>query len=264
MKRYLVIGNPIEHSLSPRLHNHWIKQNNLIAVYEKKLVKKDEIKEIIYQMKKGEIEGVNITVPYKKSVIPLLDKLTPIANEAQSVNTLYKKDNLVIGDNTDVGGFRQSLKSIGYNVKNKKVFILGAGGVVSSIILSLKGMGASKIYLSNRTKEKAEELKKIYSYLQIIDWGDSPDFDMIMNATILGLKKEDKIELDYSKFGLNKLFYDIIYNPNKTNFLLKGEETGNKIVNGKMMFIYQAQLSFKIWHNILPKIDNDTIKLLDQ
>ena len=105
-------------------------------------------------MKKGEIEGVNITVPYKKSVIPLLDKLTPIANEAQSVNTLYKKDNLVIGDNTDVGGFRQSLKSIGYNVKNKKVFILGAGGVVSSIILSLKGMGASKIYLSNRTKER--------------------------------------------------------------------------------------------------------------
>ena len=122
MKRYLVIGNPIKHSLSPKLHNHWIKQNNLIAVYEKKLVKKDEIKEIIYQMKKGEIEGVNITVPYKKSVIPLLDKLTPIANEAQSVNTLYKKDNLVIGDNTDVGGFRQSLKSIGYNVKNKKVF----------------------------------------------------------------------------------------------------------------------------------------------
>ena len=87
---------------------------------------------------------------------------------------------------------------------------------------------------------------------------------MIMNATILGLKKEDKIELDYSKFGLNKLFYDIIYNPNKTNFLLKGEETGNKIVNGKMMFRYQAQLSFKIWLNILPKIDNDTIKLLDQ
>ena len=144
------------------------------------------------------------------------------------------------------------------------MFILGAGGVVSSIILSLKRLGTSKIYLSNRTKEKAEELKKIYSDLQIIDWGQSPDFDMIMNATILGLKKEDKIELDYGKFGSNKLFYDIIYNPNKTNFLSKGEELGNKIVNGKMMFIHQAQLSFKIWHNILPKIDNETIKLLDQ
>ncbi len=263
MRKYLVIGNPIEHSLSPKLHNHWIRQNNLNAVYEKKLVKEDDIKATISQMKKGEIEGINITVPYKKSVISLLDKLTSVANEAQSVNTLFKKDNLVIGDNTDIGGFEYSLKHIDYNVKNKKVFILGAGGVVSSIILSLTRLGASKIYLSNRTKKNAEDLKKIYPDLEIVDWGQNPDFDMIMNATSLGLKREDKIELNYSKFGSNKLFYDIIYNPNKTNFLLKGEELGNKIVNGKMMFIHQAQLSFKIWHNVFPKIDNETIKLLD-
>ena len=83
---------------------------------------------------------------------------------------------------------------------------------------------------------------------------------MIINATSLGLKKDDQIELDFSKFKSDKLFYDVIYNPSKTNFLLKGEKLGNKIENGKMMFIYQAQLAFKIWHNILPKVDD---KLLD-
>ena len=263
MKKYLVIGNPIDHTLSPKLHNYWIKQNNLNAVYDKKQLKEGDIAEIITEVKNGKINGINVTVPFKKSVIPFLDQLTSLANKVQSVNTIFKKDNQVVGDNTDVGGFEQGLKHINYDLKNKKVFILGSGGVVPSIILALKRLGASKILLSNRTKKKAENLKKIHSDLEIIDWGQSPDFDMIINATSLGLKNDDQIELDYSKFGSNKLFYDIIYNPSKTNFLLKGEKLGNQTTNGKMMFIYQAQLAFKTWHNVLPKIDNEVIKLLD-
>ena len=183
-----------------------------------------------------------------------------IAKEAQSVNTIFKKGNKIIGDNTDIGGFEYGLKHINYDVKNKKVFVLGAGGVVPSIILALKKLGAFKICLSNRTKEKAEDLKKIYKDLEVINWGQCTDFDMIINATSLGLKKNDQIELDFSKIKSGKLFYDVIYNPYKTNFLLKGEELGNKIENGKMMFIYQAYLAFRIWHNILPKVND---KLLD-
>ena len=260
MKKYLVIGNPIEHSLSPKLHNHWIKQNNIDAVYDKKQANESDIAGIINEVKNGKIDGINITVPFKKSVIPFLDKLTSLADEVQSVNTIFKKDNEIVGDNTDIGGFEQSLRHINYNVKNKKIFILGAGGVVPSVILALKRLGTSKIILSNRTKEKAEDLKKIYPNLEIINWGESTDFDMIINATSLGLKKDDQIKLNYSAFGSNKLFYDVIYNPSKTNFLLNGEMLGNQIENGKMMFIYQAQLTFKIWHDILPKI---TDKILD-
>jgi len=261
MKKYLVIGNPIEHSLSPKLHNLWIKENNINAIYEKKKINKDEIKEIINEIKNEKISGINVTVPYKKAVIPFLDELTLLAGKIQSVNTIFKKNNKVIGDNTDIGGFEQSLKDIDYDVKNKRVFILGAGGVVPAIIFALKRLGAKKIILSNRTKQKAENLKKSYPDLEIIDWGHSTNFDMIINATSLGLKKEDKINLDFNKIGSNKLFYDVIYNPSKTNFLLEAEKLDNKIKNGKMMFIYQAQLSFKIWHNILPKVNN---KLLDQ
>ena len=113
-----------------------------------------------------------------------------------------------------------------------------------SIIIALKRLGAAKIILSNRTKKKAENIKKIYSDLEIMDWGETPDFNMIINATSLGLKNDDEIKLNYTDIGSNKLFYDIIYNPNKTKFLSKAKQFGNQIENGKMMFIYQAQLDF--------------------
>ena len=259
MKKYLVIGNPIKHSLSPKLHNHWFKENNIDALYDKEELNESDIPRIIDEIKKDKINGINVTIPFKKSVIPFLDKLNPLAEEVQSVNTIFKKNNKVIGDNTDVVGFEQGLKHINYSVKNKKIFILGAGGVAPSIILALKKLGAAKIALSNRTKEKAENLKKIYSDLEIIVWGQNTDFDMIINATSVGLKNDDKIKLNFSNNKPNKLFYDVIYNPSKTNFLLEGEKLGNKIENGKMMFIYQAQLAFKIWHNILPKIKKNLL-----
>ena len=270
MKNFLVIGNPIEHSLSPKLHNYWIKENNIDAMYDKKQLNESTIEGIIKEVKNEKINGINVTVPFKKSVIPFLDELTQLAKETQSVNTIFKKDNKIVGDNTDVAGFKQSLEYINYNVKNKKVFILGAGGVVPSILKALEKLEVAKVYISNRTKEKAKELESYYKIslgLETLDWGQSPNVDIIINATSLGLKNNDKIELDYNKhkpkfFGKKKLFYDVIYNPDKTNFLLKGEELGNEITNGKMMFICQAQLSFKIWHNILPKIDYETIKLL--
>ena len=163
MKKYLVIGNPIEHSLSPKLHNYWIKENKINATYDKRQLNESDIKEIIDKIKKGEIDGINVTVPFKKFVIPFLDQLTPVAKQVQSVNTIFKKDNKVVGDNTDIGGFEKSLKYINYDLKNKNVFILGAGGVVPSIILALKKLGVDKIILSNRTKKKADDLKKKYT-----------------------------------------------------------------------------------------------------
>jgi len=260
MKKYLVIGNPIEHSLSPKLHNYWIKEKNINAIYEKKVSDEKDLRKIIEDLKNSKISGINVTLPFKKTVIPLVDKLTALAEKTQSVNTIYKKDYKIIGDNTDVGGFEHALKYINYNVKNKKIFILGAGGVAPSIIAALKKLGSPEIFLSNRTKKKAEDLKYIFPDLKIINWGEMTDFDMIINTTSIGLKNNEEIKLDFGKIGSNKLFYDVIYNPKKTNFLSKGEELGNKIENGKMMFIYQAQLAFKIWHNILPDVN---VKLLD-
>jgi len=265
MKKYLVIGNPIEHSLSPQLHNYWIKKNNIHALYEKLKLNNDNLKDLISKVKKKEINGINVTVPFKKEIISHLDKLTKDAEITQSVNTIYLNNDKVIGHNTDINGFENAILDTSYNLKEKKIFILGAGGVVPSIILALHKMKASSITLSNRTKKKATDLKIFFegitvdlNKINVVDWGEIPNFDMVINATSVGLKSEDILDLDFSKFKDDKFFYDVIYNPEETNFLKKAKRLGNKTENGKRMFIHQAAASFKIWHGIHPDIDDKT------
>ena len=262
MKKFFVIGNPIQHSLSPQIHNYWIKKNNINAVYEKKKLNKEELGKLVSEVKEKKICGINITVPFKKEIIPYLDQLSPESKSTQSVNTIYLQDNKTIGHNTDIDGFELSIKKLKINLTDKKIIILGAGGVVPSIIFALNKMGVSEIIISNRTREKAEQLKFFFKNLRIVDWGELPEFHMIINATSLGLKKEDEIKLDFSNIGKDKLFYDVIYSPDSTKFLKAGKNLGHKTINGKLMFIYQAHASFNIWHNIYPEINDEVMNLL--
>ncbi len=186
MNKYFVIGNPIEHSLSPKLHNHWFKENKIDAIYDKKKIKENDLKNIFSEFKENKINGINVTVPFKKSVIPYLDELSPEADQTQSVNTIILSNNNLIGHNTDIAGFTQAIKNLNFDIKGKKIFILGAGGVVPSIIFALNKMNVAKIIVSNRTKNKAEELKSRFLNLDVLDWGDITDFDVIINATSLG------------------------------------------------------------------------------
>ena len=262
MKKYFVIGNPIDHSLSPKLHNHWLKENNIDAIYDKKKIEEKDLQTAILEIKEKKTEGINVTVPFKKSVIPYLDKLSPEAEQTQSVNTIILTDDILVGHNTDISGFTKAIKDLNFNIEGKKVLILGAGGVVPSIIFALKSMRVQEITISNRTKEKAEKLKVLFNDLKILEWGDLTDFHMIINATSLGLNNET-INLDFSSLGHNKLFYDVIYNPQETSFLKMGKELGHKTENGKTMFVYQALEAFKLWHNIEPKVNIDIFKLLN-
>jgi len=262
MKKYFVIGNPISHSLSPKLHNHWLKKNNIDAIYDKKKIDEKNLQSIISEVKEKKINGINVTVPFKKLVIPYLDKLSQEAEQTQSVNTIILNNDNLVGHNTDIAGFTKAIKNLNFNIKGKKILILGAGGVVPSIIFALNKMNVSKIIISNRTKEKAEDLKSHFHNLKVLDWGDINDFDVIINATSLGLNKES-INLDFSKFANNKLFYDVIYNPEETNFLKEGKKLGNRTENGKLMFIYQAFEAFKLWHGIEPQINSDTLEILN-
>ena len=262
-KNFLVIGNPIEHSLSPKLHNYWIKKNNLKASYDKIFLEQNEIQQLILDVREEKIHGLNVTVPFKKTVIPFLDVLSDEARNSQSVNTIYKNKDKIIGDNTDIDGFKIGLETTNQIIKNKEAFILGAGGVVPSIIIALKKMQISKIYLSNRTELKALEIKKLFPEIEMIEWGKVSNFDIIINATSIGLNNKDEINIDYKNISQNKFFYDVIYNPKETNFLRRAKEFGAQTENGKMMFIYQAQKAFFTWHNILPVVDNETLNLLD-
>ena len=277
MRKYLVIGNPISHSLSPLIHNHWMKKYRFAdSFYEKRKVEEKDLKNIIEEIRKDEIIGVNVTVPFKKLIIPFLDELDFVAKKTQSVNTLFKINNKIVGYNTDSVGFWDSIKELyPHNndtmtpkpLEGKNIFIIGAGGVTSSIIFALKKKGAN-IILSNRTKEKAEDLKETFPEIEIINWGKRPSFcNIVINTTSVGLTKDEELKIDFSDFDKNFskkiLFYDLIYNPKETIFLKKARLRGNKIMNGKMMFLNQAKYAFNIWTSIMPEIDDEIIKLLD-
>ena len=263
MKKYLVIGNPITHSLSPELHNYWLRENNINGIYNKEQLDKNDLKKFFLKIKKKEINGANITVPFKKDVISYVDQLSLEAEKTQSVNTVYLKNDKIIGHNTDIDGFELAIKDAKYDVEGKKVLILGAGGVVPSIIFALYKMRVLSVTISNRTKTKAKNLKTLFNDLKIIDWGEVSSSDMIINATSMGLKKEDKLNVDFSKFQSSEFFYDVIYSPKETNFLRDGKSLGKKTENGKKMFIYQAAKAFKVWHGIEPKVNEQVIGLLD-
>ena len=264
MKKYFVIGNPISHSLSPKLHNFWFKKHNLNAKYEKLFLEKDNLNKIVQKVKTGEISGLNVTVPFKQLIIPFLEKLSPEAQNTQSVNTVYLEDNKLVGHNTDIAGFELAIRHIKFDTSNKNVLILGAGGVVPSVISALKNLNTKNIFLMNRTKEKAQKIKEKLEYIEIIDWGDIRDFDMIINATSLGLNKEDDLGLNFESIKKKILFYDLIYNPKETKFLKSARQMMHIVENGKMMFIYQAHQSFTLWHKVMPNIDKETITIVSE
>ncbi len=264
MKKYFVIGNPISHSLSPKLHNFWIKKHNLDAKYEKLLLEKSNLNKIVQKVKTGEISGLNVTVPFKQLIIPHLEKLSPEAQNTQSVNTVHLENNKLVGHNTDIAGFELAIRHIKFDTSNKNVLIVGAGGVVPSVISALKNLNTKNIFLMNRTKEKAQKIREKLEYIEIIDWGDIRDFDMIINATSLGLNKEDELGLNFESIKKKILFYDLIYNPKETKFLKSARQMMHIVENGKMMFIYQAHQSFTLWHKIMPNIDKETITIVSE
>jgi shikimate dehydrogenase len=279
MSNYFVIGNPINHSLSPLIHNYWFKKYNIESNYEKKQLNESDLKDFVKEMRVNKfINGLNITVPFKKKIIPFLDELTNISQKTLSVNTVYKKNGKLVGHNTDAEAFEQTL----FDLKNWKEkfdeplrsLIIGAGGVTSSIIFAMERLDSENetCYIMNRTKKNAENLisnglQNFYLKPKTLDWGNIPkNLDIIVNTTSVGLKEDENLDLDFSSYKgfKNTLFYDLIYNPKETKFLKDAKKRGNKFMNGKMMFILQAKKSFLNWTKIDAEIDDEILKFLDK
>ena len=272
MKKLLfgIIGNPISHSLSPILHNYWFKKYKINAEYKLFKTENNEIKKVIDRVKKKDITGLNVTLPFKKSVIPFLTKTINDANETHSVNTIFldKEDNL-IGENTDVFGFQagylQTLSN--QDKKNKKALIIGAGGVAPSIILALVKSKIDNISLVNRTYEKSLFLKRKFNMINIVEWNDFHnkinDFDIVINATSLGLLDGEEFKFKLPKINKKLIYIDTIYNPPQTKMISNFKSQKIKTFNGLNMFIYQGQKSFYIWHKINPEVDEELINLLE-
>ena len=259
-----IIGKPLSHSLSPLLHNFWFKKYNVSANYSLLEITPDEIEETIKRIKKKELQGINVTVPYKQAVIPFLDLLVGDAKETLSVNTvMLNEEGKIVGDNTDVYGFEQGFisKLKNQNLEQSKVLILGAGGVTSSVIYALSKKGIKQIFVSNRTLKKAEEIKKRFPFIEIIEWKNIEEktekMDILINATSLGLKNGNNFNQEFKVTKSNLVYYDIIYNPEETEIIKKLKKRNIQTFNGLEMFIYQGQKSFSLWNKINPKPDKE-------
>ena len=266
-KKFGIIGNPIKHSLSPVLHNYWFDKYGLDASYSIIETKDENLKDIIKKIRNHELVGINVTLPFKQKIINQTDKIVNDAELTGSVNTVLLDNDKIIGENTDVFGLQAAyLKEIDSS-SYKSALVIGAGGVSPSVILSLQKSGVKEISITNRTHEKCIFLKKRFSYLNIVPWKDLKDeikkFDIIINATSLGLKNGDDFDFNFSNTKENIFYIDTIYNPLETKTYKFLKEEGRKVFNGLDMFIYQGQKSFYLWNKINPEIDNKLIELLN-
>ena len=230
-------------------------------------VKEEDLKNFIKKIRKKELDGINITLPYKKKIVPFLDQLINDAKYTSSVNTVYlNENNIVVGENTDVFGLQAAyLKEI-VNIESKKALVIGAGGVSPSVIFSLEKSKVRNISIINRTHEKSIFLKKKFNFLNILDWNvlekEINNFDIIVNATSLGLKNGEDFKFNFKNVKRNLIYIDTIYNPIETKTLKFLKESKIKTFNGLDMFIYQGQKSFYLWNKINPEIDDELINLL--
>ncbi len=267
-KKFGIIGNPIKHSLSPFLHEYWFKKYKINAEYSIIEATDKDLPEIVKKIKGNYYSGINVTLPFKQKIINYVDKVVNDAELTGSVNTLLLDNSqMVIGENTDVFGLQAAyLKEIENNLK-KKVLIIGAGGVSPSVILSFQKSGVQNISITNRTNEKCIFLKKKFNFLNILPWlkleTEIKNFDIIINATSLGLKDGEDFNFEFSETKNNLIYIDTIYNPLETKTFKFLKQEGKKVFNGLDMFIYQGQKSFYLWNKINPEIDNGLIELLN-
>ena len=258
-----IIGNPLRQSLSPSLHNYWLKQNCLKYNYRKFQI--NNINDLGMSLKKSKIKGFNVTIPFKKEIIQYLDKLDKTSSVLQAVNTVKNNDGILEGYNTDVSGFTTGLKYFKrLNVK-KPALIIGAGGASEAIIYSLISKGFKEIFVMNRTRKRAEALEEKYKEVSIKNWMKMEAINtsgLIVNTSSLGMIGYPNLALSLKDAEKDTKVYDIVYNPLKTSLILEAEKNDLEYVTGLAMFIGQAQKSFQIWFNIIPKVNSFLIRKL--
>jgi len=244
---YGVLGYPISHSLSPPLHNWAFKQKRLPKTYFRWSIPTEKLPAFMVAVRTLPIAGVSVTIPHKQTILPYLDILTPRALKIGAVNTLYWEDEKLVGDNTDIIGFTTPLTLL--QEKINSALILGSGGASRAVIVGLKDLSVSTIYLTNRTQEKARSLAREFD-LKTIAWEERYEVkaDLLVNTTPLGMhgkwENHSPWDKNLSRF---KIVYDLIYNPLQTRLLIDAQKEGCKTISGLSMFVYQALEQFRIW-----------------
>jgi shikimate dehydrogenase len=260
MNKVCVIGSPVSHSLSPRLHQYWLNQYGIEGRYEAQEVAAHELGDFTGQLRQGGYAGCNVTLPHKEAIMAYLDQIDDTASAIGAVNTVtVTRENKLLGTNTDAYGFIENLRSqASIAIKNKAV-ILGAGGAARAVVQALITEGYRQIVISNRTRTSAETLNTHFGgQLIVYDWQDRNDAlhgaDLLVNATSLGLAGGASLDLGLASLPKTAVVSDIVYRPLETPLLLAARAHGNPVVEGLGMLLHQAVPAFAAWFGRRPEV----------
>ena len=255
MKTYAVIGDPIDHTFSPNIHNAAFRELNLDCTYIAYKIPRGELAAGIESLKKIKIAGFNVTIPHKIEMMKYLDSVDEDCSVIGATNTVSVENNQLKGYNTDMDGFLEPIKKRNLTIKDSKVLLLGAGGAARAIVAGFVKEKTGTITIANRTVSNANLIVQFVhkiggaaKAISLNDVGDSAsDYDFIVNATSVGLNNESS-PISTETINENCTVYDIVYRPINTDLIKKSKEKGANIIYGYEMLLGQAAMAFKIWH----------------
>ena len=261
-----VIGNPISHSLSPKLHGYWLKRYGLPGEYTALQVTEGDLEETLRMLPSQGFVGVNVTLPHKVEVLQYADQITDRATLIGAANTLtFKEDGRIFADNTDGYGFISNLRqgAPDWDPKSGPAVIFGAGGAARAVIVALADAGVPEIILTNRTRAKAEALRADFgARIRVVDWVQAgsvlEDANVVINTTSLGMKGAAEFKVSLDALRPETVVTDIVYNPLRTPFLKAAEQVGCTTVDGLGMLLHQGVPGFERWFGKRPEVDEET------
>ncbi|MBM3904723.1 MAG: shikimate dehydrogenase [Thaumarchaeota archaeon] len=255
VKTFAVIGDPIEHSLSPSIHNAAFKALNLDCTYIAYRIPRGELKEGIESLRQIKISGFNVTIPHKIEMMQYLDEASAECKVIGATNTVSNDNGKFTGYNTDMDGFLEPIKKRNIGISGESVLVLGSGGAARAIVAGFVKEGAKKITISNRTLQKAQDLAEFASDLGAeadsitLQNVDVSKYKFVINATSVGLKNEPS-PISTNAINANHVVYDIIYMPMNTDLIQQSKKNSATIIYGYEMLLGQAALAFQIWHKV--------------
>lgn len=266
MKKAGVMGWPVAHSLSPRLHGYWLKKYGIAGSYEPLAVPPGDLEKALKSLAQQGFSGVNLTVPHKEVALKIVDRLDPAARHIGAVNTIVvNADGTLEGRNTDAYGFAQNLHASRFKGTSHPAVVLGAGGAARAVIVALLDMGLSEIRVINRSRERAEKLVRELSgdagKLTSHIWADLDhalkNAGLIVNATSLGMKGQPPLDIALDALSRDAVVADIVYAPLLTSLLQKARARGHATVDGLGMLLHQARPTFKAFFGYDPEVTEE-------
>jgi shikimate dehydrogenase len=264
-----VCGWPVAHSRSPLIHNYWLRALHIAGAYERFAVPPGEFPAFAGLIRAGELVGANLTVPHKEAAFAACDRLSPAAQASGAVNTLWREDGALCGDNTDIAGFLASLDAEAPQWRDARTaVVLGAGGAARAIVYALLSRGLERVVVVNRTVGRAEALAANFpSRTAVASWPELPqrlaEADLVVNATTLGMAGQDALAIDLAPLGSDAVVADIVYVPLATPLIESARRRGLRAVGGLGMLLHQAAPGFERWFGVRPEVTAELRALVE-